>query len=142
MARSNVMSLFDVLDTLPGQEELLLTSNVALLDEYAKPLRAVGVNRIHISSDRLGADRFKRISRVGKLDKVLQGIDGAIEAGFEQIKLNSLMMNGYNESVIIALADDAIERDIDIALIEEMPLGVVSERDRQKTTRVLHGPKN
>jgi cyclic pyranopterin phosphate synthase len=134
MVRSNVMSLFEKLGALPGLEELLLTTNGAQLDKYAKPLRAAGVNRINISIDSLDADRFKRISRVGKLDKVLLGIDAAIEAGFERIKLNSVIMRGYNEDEVIALADYAIERDIDIAFIEEMPLGVVSDHDREETT--------
>lgn len=134
MVRSNVMSLFEKLGALPGLEELLLTTNGSQLDKYAKPLHAAGVNRINISIDSLDADRFKRISRVGKLDKVLQGIDAAIEAGFERIKLNSVIMHGYNEDEVIALADYAIERDIDIAFIEEMPLGVVSDHNREETT--------
>ena len=134
MVRRGVMSLFEKLGTLPGLEELLLTTNGSQLDKYAKPLRAAGVNRINISIDSLDADRFKRISRVGKLDKVLQGIDAAIAAGFERIKLNSVIMRGYNEDEVIALADYAIERDIDIAFIEEMPLGEASEHDREETT--------
>jgi cyclic pyranopterin phosphate synthase len=136
IVRSGVMSLFEKLGTLPGLEELLLTTNGSQLDKYAKPLRAAGVNRINISIDSLDADRFKRISRVGKLDKVLQGIDAAIAAGFERIKLNSVIMRGYNEDEVIALADYAIERDIDIdiAFIEEMPLGETSEHDREQTT--------
>lgn len=134
MVRSGVMSLFEKLGALPGLEELLLTTNGSQLDKYAKPLRDAGVNRINISIDSLDADRFKRISRVGKLDKVLQGIDAAIEAGFERIKLNSVIMRGYNEDEVIALADYAIERDIDIAFIEEMPLGEASDHDREDTT--------
>jgi cyclic pyranopterin phosphate synthase len=134
MVRSTVMSLFGKLVALPGLEELLLTTNGVQLDKYAKPLRAAGVNRINIGIDSIGADRFKRISRVGKFDKVLQGIDGAFEAGFEQIKLYSEIMNGYNEDEVIALADYAVERDIDIAFLKEMPLGIVSEHDRQETT--------
>lgn len=134
MVRSGVMSLFEKLGTLPGLEELLLTTNGAQLDKYAQPLKAAGVNRINISIDSLDADRFKRISRVGKLDKVLQGIDAAIAAGFERIKLNSVIMRGYNEDEVLALADYAIERDIDIAFIEEMPLGEASDHDREETT--------
>lgn len=134
MVRSDVMSLFEKLGALPGLEELLLTTNGAQLDKYAGPLRAAGVNRINISIDSLDADRFKRISRVGKLDKVLQGIEAAIEAGFERIRLNSVIMRGYNEDEVLALADYAIERDIDIAFIEEMPLGEASDHAREDTT--------
>lgn len=134
MVRSDVMSLFEKLGALPGLEELLLTTNGAQLDKYAAPLRAAGVNRINISIDSLDADRFKRISRVGKLDKVLQGIEAAIEAGFERIRLNSVIMKGYNEDEVLALADYAVDRDIDIAFIEEMPLGEASDHAREDTT--------
>jgi cyclic pyranopterin phosphate synthase len=75
MVRTDVMSLIEKLGALPGLKELLLTTNGAQLDKYAAPLKAAGVNRINISIDSLDAERFKRISRVGKLEKVLAGID-------------------------------------------------------------------
>ncbi|MFK7864407.1 MAG: GTP 3',8-cyclase MoaA [Pseudohongiellaceae bacterium] len=134
MVRSDVMSLFEKLGALPGLEELLLTTNGAQLDKYALPLKAAGVNRINISIDSLDAERFKRISRVGKLDKVLEGIDAAIAAGFERIRLNSVIMRGYNEDEVLGLADYAIDKGIDIAFIEEMPLGEASDHDREDTT--------
>jgi len=134
MVRSDVMSLIEKLGALPGLEELLLTTNGAQLEKYAIPLKAAGVNRINISIDSLDADRFKRISRVGKLDKVLAGIDAANAAGFERIRLNSVVMKGYNEDEVLDLADYAIERDIDISFIEEMPLGEASDHAREDTT--------
>ncbi|PCJ28498.1 MAG: GTP 3',8-cyclase MoaA [SAR86 cluster bacterium] len=134
MVRSNVMSLVEKLGALPGLEELLLTTNGAQLEKYAGPLKAAGVNRINISIDSLDAQRFKRISRVGKLDKVLAGIDAANAAGFDRIKLNSVIMRGYNDDEVVSLAEYAIERDIDIAFIEEMPLGEASDHNREDTT--------
>jgi len=134
MVRTDVMSLIEKLGALPGLEELLLTTNGAQLEKYALPLKAAGVNRVNISIDSLDADRFKRISRVGKLDKVLAGIDAAKAAGFERIRLNSVVMKGYNEDEVLDLADYAIERDIDIAFIEEMPLGEASDHAREDTT--------
>ena len=134
MVRSNVMSLIEKLGALPGLEELLLTTNGAQLEKYAIPLKAAGVNRINISIDSLDAERFKRISRVGKLDKVLAGIEAANAAGFERIRLNSVVMRGYNEDEVLDLADYAVEHDIDIAFIEEMPLGEASDHAREDTT--------
>ena len=134
MVRSNVMSLIEKLGALPGLEELLLTTNGAQLDKYAVALKAAGVKRINISLDSLDAERFKRISRVGKLEKVLAGIDAAKAAGFERIRLNAVVMRGYNDDEVIALTDYAVERDIDIAFIEEMPLGDASDHDREETT--------
>ena len=134
MVRSNVMSLIEKLGALPGLDELLLTTNGAQLEKYAIPLKDAGVNRINISIDSLDAERFKRISRVGKLDKVLAGIEAASAAGFERIRLNSVVMRGYNEDEVLDLADYAVEHDIDIAFIEEMPLGEASDHAREDTT--------
>ena len=134
MVRSDIMSLIKKLGKLSGLEELLLTTNGAQLEKYAMPLKEAGLSRINISIDSLDADRFKRISRVGKLEKVLAGIDAAREAGFDRIKLNSVIMRGYNEDEVIPLTDYALSRGIDIAFIEEMPLGEASDHSREETT--------
>ncbi len=134
LVRSNVMSLIEKLGELPGLDELLLTTNGAQLDKYAEQLKAAGVNRINISLDSLDAERFKRISRVGKLEKVLSGIDSANASGFDRIRLNAVIMRGYNDDEVISLADYAVERGIDIAFIEEMPLGDASDHSREDTT--------
>ena len=134
LVRTDVMSLIEKLGALPGLEELLLTTNGAQLEKYAEPLKAAGVNRINISIDSLDTERFKRISRVGKLEKVLAGVDAANAAGFDNIRLNSVIMRGYNEDEVISLAEYAIQRDIDIAFIEEMPLGEASDHNREDTT--------
>ncbi|KRP36687.1 MAG: cyclic pyranopterin phosphate synthase MoaA, partial [OM182 bacterium BACL3 MAG-120531-bin86] len=134
LVRGDVITLVERLGELPGLEELLITTNGAQLDKFAKPLRAAGVTRVNVSIDSLDAERFKRISRVGKLDKVLEGIDAAIAAGFEKVKLNTVIMRGYNEDEVIGLAEYALERAIDIAFIEEMPLGEASDHAREETT--------
>ena len=134
MVRSDVMSLIEKLGALPGLEELNLTTNGAQLDKYAPALKAAGVNRINISIDSLDAERFKRISRVGNLGKVLKGINAARSAGFDRIRLNSVSMRGYNEDEVIPLTEYALNRNIDIAFIEEMPLGEASDHDREDTT--------
>ena len=134
MVRRDVMCLIERIGQLPGLEELLLTTNGAQLQKFAAPLKAAGVNRINISIDSLDTDRFKRISRVGKLENVLVGIEAARTAGFNRIRLNSVIMRGYNEDEILPLADFAIDRGIDIAFIEEMPLGEASDHKREETT--------
>lgn len=133
LVRNNVMSLIERLGRLKGLKELLLTTNGAQLDKYAEPLRKAGVNRINISIDSLDAERFQRISRVGRLDKVLAGIDAARAQGFERIRLNAVIMKSYNEDEVLALTDYALARDVDIAFIEEMPLGNASDHDREST---------
>lgn len=134
LVRNGVMSLIEKIGRLPGLEEMLLTTNGAQLDKYAPALKAAGVNRINISIDSLDADRFKRISRVGKLEKVIAGIDAAMACDFERIRLNTVIMNGYNDDEVLKLAEFALARDIDIAFIEEMPLGQASDHSREETT--------
>jgi len=134
MVRRDVMCLIERIGQLPGLEELLLTTNGAQLQKFAAPLKAAGVNRINISIDSLDTDRFKRISRVGKLENVLAGIEAARAVGFNRIRLNSVIMRGYNEDEILPLAGFAIDRGIDIAFIEEMPLGETSDHKREETT--------
>lgn len=133
LVRTNVMSLINRLGKLEGLKELLLTTNGAQLDKYAEPLRAAGVNRINISIDSLDAERFRRISRVGKLENVLAGIEAARRQNFERIRLNAVIMKGYNDDEVLPLTEFALERDVDIAFIEEMPLGSASDHDREST---------
>ena len=133
MVRNNVLWLVERLGQLPGLDELMLTTNGAQLHKYAGPLKRAGVHRINISLDSLHPARFKRISRVGRLESVLAGIEAARAAGFERIRLNSVVMRGYNEDEVIPLAEFALERGIDIAFIEEMPLGEASDHRREET---------
>jgi len=134
LVRSDVMSLVKKLGELPGLEELLLTTNGAQLQKYSLALKEAGMNRINISIDSLDPERFKRISRVGELERVLSGIEAARSVGFDRIRLNSVIMRGYNDDEVIPLTKYALDRDIDIAFIEEMPLGEASDHSREETT--------
>lgn len=130
LIRRNVLKLFRDLGRLPGLKELVTTTNGSQLPVLAKDLRAAGVRRINISLDSLDAEKFKRITRVGELDKVLAGIDAAIKAGFERIKLNSVILKNRNHDEITDLVRFAIDKGVDISFIEEMPLGVIGDHDR------------
>lgn len=129
LVRHSVDWLFEELGKLKstsGLKELTLTTNGSQLPKYAETLSSSGVDRINISLDSLQADRFKSLTRTGDLNKVLAGISAAKEAGFKRIKLNAVIMKGRNEDEIIDLAQFAIDNDIDISYIEEMPLGHVT----------------
>lgn len=123
LVRRNIVELFRELGRHDGLGDLTLTTNGSQLARYAKDLREAGVTRVNISLDTLRADRFKAMTRVGDLGKTLQGIDAAIEAGFERVKLNSVILKGHNHDEVVDLVDFAVERGIDISFIEEMPLG-------------------
>ncbi len=130
LVRNNVLKLMQDLGALPGLRELVLTTNGSQLERMATAIRAAGVRRINISLDSLDADTFRRLTRVGELAQVLRGIDAARAAGFENIKLNAVILKGRNENEVLPLVDYASQRGMDISFIEEMPLGVIGDHDR------------
>lgn len=130
LVRKNVLWLMRQLGALPQLRELVLTTNGSQLERMAPALRAAGVRRINVSLDSLDGERFRRITRVGDLDKVLRGISAALRAGFERIKINSVILKNRNHDEVIDLVQFAIDREIDISFIEEMPLGVIGDHDR------------
>lgn len=138
LIRRNVLWLFQELGQLPGLRELVLTSNGSQLDRLAQPLREAGVRRINISLDSLQPQRFARLTRVGDLSKVLKGIDAVLAAGFERIKLNSVILKNRNHDEVTDLVRFAINKGIDISFIEEMPLGIIGDHDRAKAYYSSH----
>ena len=130
LVRRNIMQLFHNLGQLPGLTELVTTTNGSQLPALANDLRAAGVKRINISLDSLDPAKFKRITRVGDLNKVLAGIDAALEAGFDRVKINSVILKNRNHEEIIDLVRFAITKGIDITFIEEMPIGHIGTHDR------------
>jgi len=130
LVRNNILSLVARLGRLPGLSELAITTNGSQLRRTAQELRACGVRRVNISLDSLRPRRFRQLTRYGTLDQVLDGIDAALEAGFESIRLNAVILRGRNEDEVLDLVEFACVKGIDIAFIEEMPLGRIDEHDR------------
>jgi cyclic pyranopterin phosphate synthase len=130
LVRKNVMSLIGNLGAIPELDELTLTSNGSQLHKLAVPLREAGVKRINISLDSLDSNKFRSITRTGDLGQVLAGIDAAIAAGFEAIKINAVILKGRNEDEILDLARFTQDKGIDLSFIEEMPLGLIDDHDR------------
>ncbi len=118
---------------LEGLDELLITTNGSQLVRHAQALKKAGVKRLNVSLDSLDEAKFKAMTRTGKLPQVLQGINAAIEAGFERIKLNVVVMRGSNDDEVLDLVEFALNKGIDIAFIEEMPLGTIESHDRAVT---------
>ncbi len=129
LIRHNIMYLIERLGQLDGLEELTLTTNGSQLERLAAPLYKAGVRRINISLDSLDPDKFKRITRTGKLQNVQAGIEAALAAGF-RVKLNAVILKGRNEDEIMDLVEYSMARGLDIAFIEEMPLGLIDDHDR------------
>lgn len=125
LVRRGIVDLCARISALPGLRELVMTSNGSQLVKMAEPLATAGVKRLNISLDSLDAERFKAITRTGDLQQVLDGIEAARAAGFERIKLNTVVLKGRNHDEVPALTDYALSRGLDITFIEEMPLGEV-----------------
>jgi cyclic pyranopterin phosphate synthase len=131
LIRRNVDWLFEQVGQLKqtsALKELNITTNGSQLPKYAKSLAKAGLDRINISLDSLNAERFRELTRTGDLKTVLAGIQAAKEAGFKRIKLNAVIMKGRNDDEIVDLAQFAIDNDLDISYIEEMPLGQVTHQ--------------
>lgn len=130
LVRRGIDQLIQSIGQLPGLKDFTITTNGTQLRKYASAMAAAGLSRINVSLDTLSPERFKTLSRVGNLDAVLDGIAAAQSAGFRRIKLNAVILKGQNDDEVLPLVDFAIANDLDISFIEEMPLGVVSGRDR------------
>jgi GTP 3',8-cyclase len=110
-------------------EELTLTTNGSQLERFAGELADCGVKRINVSLDTLDAARFQRVTRWGRLDQVLRGIDAAVAAGL-RVKINTVALKGFNEDELFPLADWCARRGFDLTFIEVMPMGDLSGEDR------------
>lgn len=126
-----------LVEQLAHHSEVVMTTNGARLDQYATTLKKSGLSRLNISLDTLNEQQFHELTRTGKLNDVLKGIDAAQHAGFA-IKLNAVIMKGRNDDQILPLVAFAQERGLDISFIEEMPLGVIHEHSRQITFMASH----
>ena len=133
LVRSNMLSLCESIGKLEGLNELVMTTNGSQLVKYAPGLKAAGIKRLNISLDTLDARQFKELTRTGELSAVLAGIDAAIAQGFERIKLNAVILKGRNDQQVMPLVRFALDKNLDISFIEEMPLGAISEHSREET---------
>ncbi|MBY0382517.1 MAG: GTP 3',8-cyclase MoaA [Xanthobacteraceae bacterium] len=128
LVRRNVMTLFRSLSrhlASGALNELTLTSNGSQLERYAAELADCGVKRINVSLDTLDADKFRAITRWGDLNKVLAGIKAAQNAGL-RVKINAVALKNMNEDEIPSLMSWAHGEDMDLTLIEVMPMGEVA----------------
>ncbi|BDM62785.1 cyclic pyranopterin monophosphate synthase [Shewanella sp. NFH-SH190041] len=132
LVRPDCVQLVSRLAQLPGLTELSMTTNGSRLNKLAQPLHQAGLSRLNISLDTLKADKFANLTRNGKLSRVVAGIDAAIAAGFERIKLNAVVLKGQNDDEVLDLVEFCRSRKLNIAFIEEMPLGEIDERKRSR----------
>jgi len=122
LARLGLPGLVRMIAETPGIEDIGLTTNGALLEQYAPTLAEAGLKRINVSLDTLSPERFARITRGGSLDKVWRGIEIAEAAGLAPIKINVVAMRGVNDDELVEMARLTVERPWHVRFIEIMPV--------------------
>ncbi|MBE6969480.1 MAG: GTP 3',8-cyclase MoaA [Ruminococcaceae bacterium] len=140
LIKKNILSICRRTAAVEGIADIALTTNGTLLPRLAKELRAAGVQRLNLSLDSLRADKYAYITRLGSIDDFWAGFHAAREAGFEKIKLNSVLIGGFNDDEIEALAELTRQYPVDMRFIEMMPMydsGDFNEAAFIPCTRVL-----
>ncbi len=120
LVRKGIVALVEKLANIKGVKELAITTNGILLNKYAQQLKQAGLTRLNISLDTLDDNKYSFITRGGKLSDVLMGIEAA---SFFPIKINVVLMKGFNDDEILNFANLTLEKPIDVRFIELMPIG-------------------
>jgi len=123
LVRRNLISLVERLTEIDGLEEICITTNGVLLEEYADGLFKAGIRHINISLDSMNPELFACITGFDLFEQVWRGMEKALEIGFSPIKINSVIMKGINDSEIAALAGLSMKYPVQVRFIEFMPVG-------------------
>ena len=122
LVKKNIVSICRRTAAVAGIQEVCLTTNGVLLPQLAKPLKEAGVKRLNISLDTLDPKKYAYITRIGTLDTFMAGRDAAFEAGFEKIKINAVLIGGFNDDEIVPMAELTKQYPLDMRFIELMPM--------------------
>ena len=127
LVRAELPKLIRMLSQIERIEEISLTTNGTILKKYALELKQAGLSRVNVSLDTLKADKFRYITRLGALEDVLEGIEAAKGAGFEPVKINTVIMRGINDDEILDFARMTYKEGCHVRFIELMPFKGVAE---------------
>ena len=132
LVRNGIVDLVRGICAIPGLREVCMTTNGVLLPRFAKELKEAGLTRLNVSLDTLDPAKYAAITRVGRLEDVLAGLDAAAEAGFTGTKINAVLMGGVNEDELARLVELTRERELELRFIELMPIGECAGWDRSR----------
>jgi len=132
LVRRGVVEFISSLASIDGIEDLSLTTNGVLLGEYAAPLKEAGLGRVNVSLDTLRPERFARITRGDRLDDVLNGIDEAERAGLRPVKINMVVIKGFNDDEVGDFAMLSARKPYHVRFIEYMPFDTEEGWKREK----------
>jgi cyclic pyranopterin phosphate synthase len=127
LVRDELPTLIKMLSQIEGIDELSLTTNGTLLKDHVRELQQAGLSRVNVSLDTLKEDKFEYLTRLGKLEDVLEGIEAAKKADFEPVKINTVVMRGINDDEILDFAKMTYEDGWHVRFIELMPFNGVAE---------------
>jgi len=130
--RAHIVELVREIARTPGVRSLSMTTNGVLLARLAEPLKKAGLQRVNVSLDTLDAEKFRRLTRWGTMDDVWQGIEAADKAGLTPIKINAVVVRGYNETDVIDLARLTLDHPWQVRFIEMMPFAGATELQQQQ----------
>lgn len=125
--RPGLVDLVRGIASIPGIRDVALTTNGVRLRDLASPLAEAGLRRVNVSLDTLDPEQFRRITRGGRLQDVLDGIRAAEAAGLHPVKLNTVVVRGFNEDAVVPLAALTLDRPWEVRFIEVMPFGTVAD---------------
>lgn len=132
LVRNGIVDLVRGICAIPGLREVCMTTNGVLLPRFAKELKEAGLTRLNVSLDTLDPAKYAAITRVGRLEDVMAGLDAAAEAGFTGTKINAVLMGGVNEDELVRLVELTRERELELRFIELMPIGECAGWDRSR----------
>ena len=122
LVKRNIVSICRRVAAVEGIREVCLTTNGILLPELAVALKEAGVKRLNLSLDTLDPEKYAYITRIGKLEQFRAGLEAALEAGFDKVKINAVLIGGFNDDEIESLANLTMEYPVDMRFIELMPI--------------------
>ena len=122
LVKKNIVSICRRVAAVEGIREVCLTTNGLLLPELGAQLREAGVSRLNLSLDTLNPQKYAYITRIGKLEQFHRGLEAALEAGFEKVKINAVLIGGFNDDEIKTLANLTMIYPVDMRFIELMPI--------------------
>jgi cyclic pyranopterin phosphate synthase len=125
--RPGIVELTEAISGIPGIEDVAMTTNGLLLNYLAAPLARAGLRRLNVSLDTMDREKYARITRGGRVDKVLSGIAASEAAGLTPIKVNAVVVRGFNDDDVVSLAALTLERPWEVRFIEMMPFGSVGD---------------
>jgi GTP 3',8-cyclase len=122
LVRVGIINLVAMIASVKGVQDLSMTTNGVLLEKFAKPLKDAGLKRINISLDTLNVDRYRQITRGGAINKVLKGIEAAIEAGFQPVKINCVVFKTSDPADKIEIQNFCSKNNLEVRFIRQMDL--------------------